>query len=38
MKGLRNYSDSSKNMDMTYVDIPLYDVEKPQPLEKRKAR
>ncbi|CAH0717251.1 unnamed protein product, partial [Brenthis ino] len=31
-------SDSTKHVDTTYMEIPLYDVDKPQPLEKRKAR
>nr|XP_021204918.1 succinate dehydrogenase assembly factor 2-B, mitochondrial isoform X1 [Bombyx mori] len=31
-------SNTTNNMDTTYMEIPLYDVEKQQPLEKRKAR
>ncbi|KAI5641972.1 flavinator of succinate dehydrogenase domain-containing protein [Phthorimaea operculella] len=31
-------SGSSGNMDTTYLEIPLYDINKPQTLEKRKAR
>ncbi|CAG9090809.1 unnamed protein product [Plutella xylostella] len=31
-------SDSVKSMDTTYMEIPVYPVEKPQPLETRKAR
>ncbi|KAL0883819.1 hypothetical protein ABMA27_015907 [Loxostege sticticalis] len=29
---------SASNMDTTYMEIPVYDVNKPQTLEKRKAR
>ncbi|CAH0397268.1 unnamed protein product [Chilo suppressalis] len=31
-------SSTSDYVDTTYLEIPLYDVEKPQPLEIRKAR
>ncbi|KAM3968160.1 succinate dehydrogenase assembly factor 2-B, mitochondrial [Aphomia sociella] len=32
------YSDTMKPVDTTYLEIPIYDVDKPQTLEKRKAR
>ncbi|XP_063374855.1 succinate dehydrogenase assembly factor 2-A, mitochondrial-like [Cydia amplana] len=31
-------SDAGKTMDTTYMEIPVYDVNRPQTLEKRKAR
>ncbi|CAH2091870.1 unnamed protein product [Euphydryas editha] len=31
-------SDTTQYVDTTYMEIPLYDVDKPQTLEKRKAR
>ncbi|XP_046978444.1 succinate dehydrogenase assembly factor 2-A, mitochondrial-like [Vanessa cardui] len=31
-------SDTTQHVDTTYMEIPVYDVEKPQTLEKRKAR
>ncbi|CAF4954847.1 unnamed protein product [Pieris macdunnoughi] len=34
----RLLSDSTQFVDTTYMEIPIYNVEKPQSLEKRKAR
>ncbi|XP_045459374.1 succinate dehydrogenase assembly factor 2-A, mitochondrial-like [Melitaea cinxia] len=31
-------SDTTQHVDTTYMEIPLYDIDKPQTLEKRKAR
>ncbi|XP_034825482.1 succinate dehydrogenase assembly factor 2-A, mitochondrial-like [Maniola hyperantus] len=31
-------SDTTKDVDTTYMEIPVYDVDKPQSLENRKAR
>ncbi|CAH2268182.1 succinate dehydrogenase assembly factor 2-B, mitochondrial-like [Pararge aegeria] len=31
-------SDTTKDVDTTYMEIPVYNVDKPQTLEKRKAR
>ncbi|XP_072942130.1 succinate dehydrogenase assembly factor 2-A, mitochondrial-like [Epargyreus clarus] len=36
--GVLLMSDSSKRVDTTYMEIPLYDIDKPQTLETRKAR
>ncbi|XP_063379830.1 succinate dehydrogenase assembly factor 2-A, mitochondrial-like [Cydia fagiglandana] len=38
MPGLAMSSDAGKTMDTTYMEIPVYDVNRPQTLEKRKAR
>ncbi|KPI91231.1 PREDICTED: succinate dehydrogenase assembly factor 2-A, mitochondrial-like [Papilio xuthus] len=32
------FSDTTKSVDTTYMEIPVYNVDKPQPLESRKAR
>ncbi|XP_047522339.1 succinate dehydrogenase assembly factor 2-A, mitochondrial-like [Pieris napi] len=34
----RLLSDSTQSVDTTYMEIPIYNVDKPQSLEKRKAR
>ncbi|XP_026765162.1 succinate dehydrogenase assembly factor 2-B, mitochondrial-like [Galleria mellonella] len=36
--GIAFYGDTTKPLDTTYLEIPVYDIEKPQTLEKRKAR
>ncbi|CAG9791904.1 unnamed protein product [Diatraea saccharalis] len=38
LKNVSYMSSSSDAVDTTYMEIPSYDVEKPQPLEIRKAR
>ncbi|XP_059060185.1 succinate dehydrogenase assembly factor 2-A, mitochondrial-like [Achroia grisella] len=38
LEGIACYSDTTKPLDTTYLEIPVYDIDKPQTLEKRKAR
>lgn len=38
MQSIAFMSDTAKTMDTTYLEIPIYNVDKPQPLEQRKAR
>ncbi|KAI8440124.1 hypothetical protein MSG28_001531 [Choristoneura fumiferana] len=38
MQSIALMSDTAKTMDTTYMEIPVYNVDKPQPLEQRKAR
>ncbi|CAG9563605.1 unnamed protein product [Danaus chrysippus] len=33
-----SFSSNTNDVDTTYMEIPVYDVEKPQPLDVRKAR
>lgn len=33
-----NFSDTTKGVDTTYMEIPVYNIDKPQPLDSRKAR
>ncbi|CAK1551718.1 unnamed protein product [Leptosia nina] len=38
LQASRFLSDSTQHVDTTYMEIPIYNVDKPQELEKRKAR
>ncbi|CAG5009467.1 unnamed protein product [Parnassius apollo] len=38
IKCVVNLRDASNNGDLTYMEIPIYNIEKPQSLENRKAR
>ncbi|XP_022114530.2 succinate dehydrogenase assembly factor 2-A, mitochondrial [Pieris rapae] len=38
MQSIRLLSDNTQFVDTTYMEIPIYNVDKPQSLEKRKAR
>ncbi|XP_068627956.1 succinate dehydrogenase assembly factor 2-B, mitochondrial-like [Battus philenor] len=38
LKCVANLSDKATHVDTTYMEIPIYDIDKPQSLECRKAR